>query len=179
MDGGGRVRSFGSHSFSGTASPTSELEAEEEADEVSRAIQSTLLTEDLLVDWGEEDGPGGRLSWREPAESSMSDHAIAVRSEECGELEAQLYHVHRAVIGVGPRCSSFFRTLLTSSLGGSEQREASTELTLPKKCAQAFPAFLDYLYGIEANGPAMRVLENTGGTQRYLVHKDLSCEFLA
>mmetsp|Transcript_25077 Transcript_25077/g.54051 ORF Transcript_25077/g.54051 Transcript_25077/m.54051 type:complete len:543 (+) Transcript_25077:188-1816(+) len=58
---------------------------------------------------------------------------------------AQHYHVHKAILSVGPRRSEYFATLFKQS-HLSEFATNTSSINLEVSAADAFPAILDYIY---------------------------------
>mmetsp|Transcript_43859 Transcript_43859/g.92246 ORF Transcript_43859/g.92246 Transcript_43859/m.92246 type:complete len:531 (+) Transcript_43859:158-1750(+) len=57
----------------------------------------------------------------------------------------QQYHVHKAILSVGPRRSDYFATLFKQS-HLSECATSTSHISLEDSAATAFPAILDYIY---------------------------------
>ena len=86
------------------------------------------------------------LLWRLDKEESFSDWTIEVSiEEEKNEIRKATYHVHRNVLGLGPKKSGYFETLLKSGQF-SESSNSVSVVELPAYVAQEFDVFLDYMY---------------------------------
>mmetsp|Transcript_22665 Transcript_22665/g.47409 ORF Transcript_22665/g.47409 Transcript_22665/m.47409 type:complete len:533 (-) Transcript_22665:38-1636(-) len=57
----------------------------------------------------------------------------------------QKYHVHKAILSVGPRRSDYFATLFKQS-ALSEHSTNTSRISLQDSAADAFPSVLDYIY---------------------------------
>ena len=102
---------------------------------------------------GEAEVGTGALSWRLDQAASLSDWTIRVKrnaSDGDADTHEVEYSVHRTVLGFAPRCSDHFSRIFISSGGRfAEDAGCATELVLEDSAADAFPAFLDFLYGCE------------------------------
>ena len=85
-----------------------------------------------------------QLSWRSDPESSHSDWTIEIIV--AGEKTPTTYNVHCNIIGYGPKKSEYFGSILDPSKGFAESQSRTSRIELEKIAADAFPAFLDYLY---------------------------------
>ena len=107
--------------------------------------------EDLFEDdFGHEDSEASSqpLSWRLDPAVSLSDWIIEVRETGSSSRKAAVYHCHRSILSVGPRaCKYFTRLFAPSSRHFSEASTSTTQLTLHDTAAEAFPVFLDFIYG--------------------------------
>lgn len=72
------------------------------------------------------------LSWRLPAADSLADWTIAVRVKD----DVTMYHVHRALLAVPPRRSTYFQ-LLFRQTEFTEATSRTTELELEPSAAEA------------------------------------------
>ncbi|VEU36393.1 unnamed protein product [Pseudo-nitzschia multistriata] len=72
---------------------------------------------------------------------SDCDWAIVVATSE---FDSKTYHVHRSVLGAGPRKSVFFSKLFRK---GNKAGSNSTRIQLDEQDAESFPLFLDFVYG--------------------------------
>ena len=94
-----------------------------------------------------------RLTWTLRPVDNFSDWKIVVRTRVSSEKTKKAistkitYHVHRNIIGVGSRRSSYFLNAFKKS---SKSVEAATLIELKSSAARAFPSMLDYIYGINA-----------------------------
>jgi hypothetical protein len=62
-----------------------------------------------------------------------------------GSLRVETYHVHKAILSVGPRRSEYFATLFKQSQL-SEHSTNTSHINLEESAAEAFPGVLDYIY---------------------------------
>ena len=99
----------------------------------------------------------GRIQWRTPQTmalddgNSLCDWTIEILHEESLSSSNQkmmdVYHVHRAILGFGPRGSEYFsKTFQQRDM--KEQVTQSTRVIFPRDCAQLFPRLLDFVYHI-------------------------------
>jgi hypothetical protein len=108
------------------------------------------------------------LTWRLEPEESFSDWKIEVttvkdallkipqdvepaakrpRNDYQNELEAatvEVYHVHKHMLGAGPRSSLYFARMFRSQM--SETNTSTSKIELDDAAAKAFPLMLDYMY---------------------------------
>ena len=61
------------------------------------------------------------------------------------DSETTTYYVHKAILGLGPRSSSYFRNLFSTN-GMVESVSSESRLELHPSAAKAFPAMLDFMY---------------------------------
>ncbi|GMI29382.1 hypothetical protein TeGR_g9403 [Tetraparma gracilis] len=86
-----------------------------------------------------------KLSWRLPADESLSDWTLKVKNLDTNKVDT--YHVHKATLCVGPRMCEFFKTMMMGNQARFREKAAAcTEMELNGLAAAAFPAFLDFLY---------------------------------
>ena len=97
--------------------------------------------DDLLA--GEEEPQA--LSWRGDPTTTHSDWTIIIEENNESQKKETKYPVHKAILGVGPRCSTYFATLF-SSPNFKEQQYSTSRIPLNKSDASVFPIFLDYMY---------------------------------
>lgn len=95
------------------------------------------------------------LSWRGDPTTTHSDWTIVIEQETCSsnnneeekkKKEETRYPVHKAILGVGPRSSTYFVTLFASSNFKEQADGGVSRMTLEPQDAQAFPVLLDYIY---------------------------------
>lgn len=79
--------------------------------------------------------------WRR--NSNYSDWTIEVLNKESKEVTS--FHVHRAVLALGPHASEYFAGLFRAN-DLKEATEKTTRLEFEGKVVEAFPLLLDYLY---------------------------------
>uniref|UniRef100_A0A7S2KUB0 BTB domain-containing protein n=1 Tax=Skeletonema marinoi TaxID=267567 RepID=A0A7S2KUB0_9STRA len=65
--------------------------------------------------------------------------------EPCTNSNVKCYHVHKAILSVGPRRSDYFATLFKQS-HLSEFATNTSHIQLEPSAADSFPALLDYIY---------------------------------
>jgi len=84
------------------------------------------------------------LCWRDDPESSLSDWILRVDSPGANAT----YHVHRATLATGVRRSEYFARLFTGAgtSGLVENVQGGSTFQLEPSAANAFPAFLDFVY---------------------------------
>lgn len=78
------------------------------------------------------------ISWKSDPKASFSDWKLEIKSLDGGDLE--IYHVHRNIVGFGPRKSDFFRREFM------DQDSKVTQLDIPEDQIKVFPMILDYMY---------------------------------
>ena len=116
------------------------------------------------------------LSWRGDPEELFTDWTVVVR-ELGGEngngtnrCEPTVYHIHRHIVGAGPRGSQYFLQLFKST-GLQESENKTSNIDLEPSAAQAFPIMLDFMYALgtvdvtitSENAVALRHLANYFG----------------
>ena len=80
------------------------------------------------------------LSWRDDAESSLSDYTVRVKHHASAEGDAaKLYHCHRVSLATGLRASEYFARMFHSGLSAEEP------LVMHESAYEAFPALLDFM----------------------------------
>jgi hypothetical protein len=93
------------------------------------------------------------LSWRSDPRESFSDWKVVVRHQ--GTHQVEDYHVHRNIVGYGPRKSRYFAKefLEFDRLVKTKERNPDpvSQLTLPSGLAQVISFALDYLYLTEGD----------------------------
>lgn len=124
-------------------------------------------------DWDEEDEGTEPLSWSLDVPSNFCDWKIEVSrihsshsssmnpsslsiqkhgrehrsslSRSGSDIRSEIYHVHKAILSVGPRRSEYFATLFKQS-NMSEHTTNTSRINLEGSAAEAFPGVLDYIY---------------------------------
>ena len=114
----------------------------------------------------------GELAWRLDQTESYADWTIEVSIEGRrgggrggGKKE---YHVHRERLATGVRKCDYFAALF-SSTQFKESEDRVSRIKLPKDAADAFPAFLDFLYVPLYNGEDVVAADNMRAL-RYLAN---------
>ena len=126
-----------------------------------------------------DDEMGGKtlekLTWRSDSNKNFSDWTIIVTSKskpaettndqehravgviankksttDTPERTSNTYHVHKAVLGLGPRSSKYFLRLFRTN-GLSECETSTSRIELQPSEAKAFPAMLDFMYTYNSN----------------------------
>ena len=102
------------------------------------------LDDELLKE--EEEQP--QLSWRGDPMTTHSDWNIVVSAtdDDGASSESTTYHVHKAILGVGPRSSAYFATLFGTMVEVKEKKDSTSHINLERGDAQVFPVMLDYMY---------------------------------
>ncbi|KAL9184383.1 hypothetical protein ACHAXT_002469 [Thalassiosira profunda] len=96
------------------------------------------------------------------------EHRARELSQADSQPSTQTYHVHKAILSVGPRRSEYFATLFKQS-HLSEFESSTSRISLEDSAADAFPAILDYIYSdktvkfITKNATAIRHLAHYFG----------------
>ncbi len=86
------------------------------------------------------------LSWRVDPEISHSDWTIVMTNSETGAK--QTFHVHKNILGVGPRKCRYFSTLFVTIADVVEKQESTSRLDLAGPYADTFPILLDFCYSL-------------------------------
>ena len=81
---------------------------------------------------------------RRPSISRPSSNASSL-SRSSSNVRVETYHVHKAILSVGPRRSEYFATLFKQS-HLSEHATSTSHINLEVSAAEAFPGVLDYIY---------------------------------
>jgi BTB/POZ domain len=115
------------------------------------------------------------LTWRMDPEKSLSDFELVVVPKTTHEIEkeenaghaVQTYHVHKNVLGAGPRSGLYFENLFRSKDG-----VATASIEFDMSAAEAMPAMLDYMYSatddvsaFTTNAVALRYLASFFGIE--------------
>ena len=85
-----------------------------------------------------------QLSWRCDPEQSLADWRLVVSDDGSA---TQTYHVHRALIAAGPRCSEYFVGQFRGGAGFSEGSAGQSTLSFDTAAAEAMPLFL-YIHSL-------------------------------
>jgi uncharacterized small protein (DUF1192 family) len=103
---------------------------------------------ELDDDFSKEDEDQQQLSWRGDPTTTHSDWTIVIGTEndDGDSLESNKYHVHKAILGVGPRSSAYFATLFGTIAEVKEKQGSTSHINLERGDAQVFPIVLDYMY---------------------------------
>jgi hypothetical protein len=93
-----------------------------------------------------------QFPWRLDPDISYSDWTIEVTRlndrnvpDTKDHLITDIYRVHKTFLSCGPRTSTYFYELFHSTI--QKCRDSTTRLNLQKSAADAFPEFLDFVYG--------------------------------
>ena len=117
--------------------------------------------------WSEGDEPSNFCDWTIKVQRIEQDGDTALKSqgkhnikqggkrgkennsnkneELCFKSNIKCYHVHKAILSVGPRRSDYFATLFKQS-HLSEFATSTSHIPLQASAADSFPALLDYIY---------------------------------
>mmetsp|Transcript_10720 Transcript_10720/g.15776 ORF Transcript_10720/g.15776 Transcript_10720/m.15776 type:complete len:351 (+) Transcript_10720:114-1166(+) len=114
----------------------------------------------------ENPAPYKRLTWNRDPVASLSDWSIVVTSKSDKE-EIDTYHVHKCLIGAGPRGSQYFLKLFTIS-GLKESQTCTSKLDLEETAASAFPDMLDFMYA--SQNEEVKVKTETAVAMRHLAN---------
>ena len=60
--------------------------------------------------------------------------------------QQETYHVHKALLSVGPRSCEYFSTLFSTEAELSEKQNDTSHITLDERDAAAVPTMLDFIY---------------------------------
>ena len=107
------------------------------------------------------------LTWRSDPEFNLSDWTVVVTTKASRsdvpvtgdrdgnkvadvetvpvEWSEVIYHVHKAILGIGPRSSEYFLNVFRNK-NMSEFKSATSRLHLEESAGKAFPAMLDFMY---------------------------------
>jgi hypothetical protein len=119
---------------------------------------SKIICTDLNLASIEEDPSSPKraknLTWRRDPGESFSDWTIIVKqhaSEDKGVAtpSPKTYHVHKCVVGAGPRSSDYFLKVFQNT-ELEESKTSTSVLKLEASAAEAFPAMLDFIYKLPA-----------------------------
>lgn len=111
------------------------------------------------------------LTWTREKEENFSDWVILVVSGWSDSDTAETYHVHRSIVGLGPRASQkLAEDFEDYALHASSSRNVSI-LELESSAANVFGLLLDYLYGkplaiSTTTATALRFLADIMGVER-------------
>jgi hypothetical protein len=105
---------------------------EAEADQDNNGTSTTTHPQKDIAGGGR--GGGGATGGDQHDQTSRSCH----------------YHVHKALLGTGPRSSLYFAKVFRSQFF-SESSAQKSIITLPKVAAESFPLLLDYVYDSRAS----------------------------
>jgi hypothetical protein len=83
------------------------------------------------------------LSWRGDPTSTLSDWTIVLCTSD---ESSYTYHVHKAVLAVGPRSCRYFTTLFSAPASLLEKQDCTSRITLDHRDTNAFPVMLDFVY---------------------------------
>jgi hypothetical protein len=89
------------------------------------------------------------LSWRSDPEKNHSDWTIKIVCGDGSQSSTAVptsYHVHKAVMGVGPRRCKYFSTLFQTQANVPEKKHSTSIISLAEPYANAFPMLLDFCY---------------------------------
>lgn len=86
-------------------------------------------------------GGSKRICWNSDPNASFSDWKVEVLVRET--QQRQVFHLHRNIVGFGPRKSEFLKKAFAQREDGEEN---TTKLILPEYQAKVFPMVLDYIY---------------------------------
>jgi hypothetical protein len=92
-----------------------------------------------------------KLTWRRcDTEENFSDWTIIVKQhasegEGVATPSPATYHVHKCVLGAGPRSSEYFHKVFQST-ELEESKKSTSVLELEPSAAEAFPDMLDFMY---------------------------------
>mmetsp|Transcript_4984 Transcript_4984/g.6065 ORF Transcript_4984/g.6065 Transcript_4984/m.6065 type:complete len:295 (-) Transcript_4984:270-1154(-) len=116
-----------------------------EQDIMERTIDLGSYDGDLANNGGDkgEKSPPKELTWNRDPIASLSDWTIVVTSNE--SKKTKTYHVHKCVVGAGPRSSQYFFKLFSTSQM-EECQTCTSKLDLEENAAVAFPRMLDFMY---------------------------------
>jgi len=132
--------------WSGTGESSDEEMMDYDSDEDS--IQSVKITKKrenhTTSEVGLSEESKQLLLWRLDKDVSFSDWTIEVSITNKGNSK-KTYHVHKTSLGLGPKRSGYFETLLKSGQF-SESSNSTSVVELPMEIANYFDVFLDYLY---------------------------------
>lgn len=102
-----------------TATTSTTEEIMDEDDEVlesrSQAFSTTASVLEMELEENEDkefEKSAVNLSWRLDPEESLSDWTILVKTKRSNDDKVDTYHVHKSVLGVGPRRSNYFATAI-------------------------------------------------------------------
>jgi len=106
----------------------------------TKSIVASSIFESEMVSVSEQQCQ--ELNWRMCPNESLSDWTIKILVG--GKLHG-CYHVHKALIAVGPKKSEYFARLFQNEVL-DEHNASTSSIKLEELAAEAFPAMLDYQY---------------------------------
>lgn len=114
-----------------------------------------------------------KFTWNRDPSESLSDWTIIVTTKgvDKAETTSNTYHIHKHVVGAGPRGSKHFLKLFQSenSQEGVLKEESSiSKLELYHSAATAFPEMLDFMYDFDPK--EVRAQTDTAVALRYLAN---------
>ena len=80
----------------------------------------------------------GIPSWRIGQAESLSDFKLCIKSRTSGKVDE--YHIHKHIIGVGPRSSRALENVFRTTT------DPSTDISVVDEAADLLPSVLDYVY---------------------------------
>jgi hypothetical protein len=101
--------------------------------------------------------------------ASLGRHGRDHKSKDLASLASSIrvdtYHVHKAILSVGPRRSEYFATLFKQS-HLSEFSTNTSHINLEETAAEVFPGVLDYIY----NDKKIKFTSKNATAVRHLAH---------
>jgi hypothetical protein len=93
-----------------------------------------------------------QLTWRRDPGESLSDWTIIVKQKPSDEAHATpspaTYHIHKNVVGAGPRRSEYFLKVFQNT-DLEESKTSTSVLELESSAAKIFPLMLDFIYSLD------------------------------
>lgn len=132
---------------SSSCSDTTSLSSSTSTVNVTSTTTSSMTPRSELT-WSknDEDAVRNRSDWIVVVVTGWSDHDIA-----------ETYHLHKFVVGYGPRASSFFRNEFTRAIGnrsmgpagGDVEASSHSIIEMDTLTASTFPDLLDFIYSLQ------------------------------
>ena len=102
---------------------------------------------------------------RQNTSASLSD---SKKTKAVTAPSTTTYHVHKSVLGLGPRGSRYFLNVFRSGKILAESQSSTSYLNLELSAAQAFPAMLDFMYS--TNKEKVKASSETAVALRHLAN---------
>lgn len=114
-----------------------------------------------------------KFTWKRDPSESLSDWTIVVATKgvDTSEISTKTYHIHKHVVGAGPRGSKYFLKLFqteSTQEESSKDESSTTRIELFHSAAIAFPEMLDFIYDFDPEEVQART--DTAVALRYLAN---------
>jgi len=114
-----------------------------------------------------------KFTWKRDPSESLSDWTIVVKTKGVDESEitTNTYHIHKHVVGAGPRGSRYFLKIFQTESTQEESPKdepSTTRIELFQSAAIAFPEMLDFIYDFDPE--EVRARTDTAVALRHLAN---------